>query len=680
MEGGNVEVRTTGSTPGDGNIILEVPLDYDGAEDGSLILIAEGEIQILDNISDSQSVMPTIDPVTEGVLFLADPDNLDLTLQAHEQITINGNINTGSGTLTIQSQQGDITINGELGTSSGDMTLQAPSGAVTVATPIETALSRALIGAPEITGNVLIEAQDAVAVNNINTSAASVGGDVSILSETSIQSSDIDASTTLLSEIAELAGSVELTAPGNIVFSSINASSDVGDGGTVNISASEGLVRGTGTIPSLSSTISTDGGNIDGNIFIFHDGGSTGTPFVIGGGGSLNGTEGDITTGTLTLSEVEMEESFQGSFEIGNIEILTSAAPQVPEVPEVPEDPLDDLEETLEETDCDCVRNQTTNEIDPTVDADSEPWSTVTAKSDVSSLDQRFSKLDDRLTSEFENYLNLRAEDVLTETVDLASTQRQLLTVQQKTGQKPALIYAVFGLDGATNGESSVLTTPRSSAPLELLLITANGDPTFVSLDVTRREILTMAQRLRRQVSIPSRAARNDTSYLRAAQILYQWLIAPVQAQLEAQDIDTISFITDAGLRSLPLATLHDGDNFIIQNYNIGLMPSLSLTDLTYQDISNVSALIAGTSNFADQTDLPGVPVELDAIASEWKSKVLQDNAFNIEQLKGERQQKPYGVIHLATHGEFNGGDLSRSYLYLYNERLSLEQREQRYM
>lgn len=684
-EGGNVEVQTTGDTPGDGNIILEVPLDYHLAGDGSLTFRAEGEIQILADISDSQDIIVTLDPITEGILLLASPDNLDLTLQANEQITITGNISTGAGTLTLESQQENIAVSGALSTSSGDVMLQAPQGAIDVSTPIQTSLARlTAVGVPPTIpagGDVMINAQNAISVGNISTGSDSVGGNLLIESQaSSINVGEVDTSISMLSSFPGQAGTVDLIAQDNIVFSSIDASSPFGNGGDVTIDSSEGLVLGIGTVLPSFNTITTEGGEVDGNITIFHDGGSTGTSFVIGGT-SENGTAGDLATGTLTLTDITLEESFKGGLDVGNIDIITSESPDDPDDPDGPDDPddiLEELEEILDETDCDCLRNESTSDIDPTVDMASvdmasENLPVVAARPGIASLDQHFLELEDRLTTEFNDYLQL-GTDLSTETVDLASAQSQLLDVEQKTGKTPALIYAVFGLDGAEDEAGNVLANPKPSAPLELLLITATGDPIFVPLDVTRQEILTMAQRLRRQVSTPSRAVQQDTSYLVAAQELYQWLIMPLQPYLEEQNIDTISFVTDAGLRSLPLAALHDGENFIIQNYNIGLMPSLSLTDLTYQDISNTSALVAGTSTFVDQAALPGVPVELDAIASTWNSKILRGNAFRIDQLRQERQQSPHGIIHLATHGEFNVGDLSKSSLSLYNERLSLDQ------
>ncbi|MEM7794988.1 MAG: CHAT domain-containing protein, partial [Cyanobacteria bacterium P01_C01_bin.118] len=343
------------------------------------------------------------------------------------------------------------------------------------------------------------------------------------------------------------------------------------------------------------------------------------------------------------------------------------------------EDPPPILEELPEIEACitDCQTDTNVSQEPELVRGATNPLSTPEV------VMQRF---EEKLTTEVGEYLksglaegeslptyNGQSNQVITSqsltVADLPTAQDTLLRVQGQTGQRPALIYAVFGADDTG---ADVLQSPKPSDPLELLLITADGTPKYIRLSATRQEVLKLAQRFRRQVANPSRVVGN--TYLRPAQQLYDLLIAPLAAELEAQNIDTISFITDAGLRSVPLAALHDGENFIIENYNVGLMPSLSLTDLTYQDLSNVSALVAGTSAFANQSSLPGVPVELNAISSEWRSTVLQGDAFSLTKLTMERQQSPYGIIHLATHGEFNVGDLSKSYLYLHNERLKLDQ------
>jgi CHAT domain-containing protein len=118
---------------------------------------------------------------------------------------------------------------------------------------------------------------------------------------------------------------------------------------------------------------------------------------------------------------------------------------------------------------------------------------------------------------------------------------------------------------------------------LELVVITPSGEPQRIVTGATREQVQQAVRQLQRELT--DRTRRRQTAYLRPAQQLYEWLITPVEATLEAGDVGHVSFILDAGLRSLPLAALHNGEQFIIEKYSVGLMPSLSLTDTSYSDI-----------------------------------------------------------------------------------------------
>jgi CHAT domain-containing protein len=134
----------------------------------------------------------------------------------------------------------------------------------------------------------------------------------------------------------------------------------------------------------------------------------------------------------------------------------------------------------------------------------------------------------------------------------------------------------------------------------------------------------------------------------------------------------------DSGLRSLPIAALHDGKGFLVERYSVGLMPSLSLTDTRYQDIRNSQVLAMGAETFQDQKPLPAVPVEVSTISRRlWQGKSFLDSAFTLQNLKTARQQQPFGIIHLATHGEFQPGAPSNSYIQLSDTKLHLDQLRQ---
>jgi CHAT domain-containing protein len=69
---------------------------------------------------------------------------------------------------------------------------------------------------------------------------------------------------------------------------------------------------------------------------------------------------------------------------------------------------------------------------------------------------------------------------------------------------------------------------------------------------------------------------------------------------LRDRGINSIVFIPDEGLRSLPLAALHDGEKFLVETYSVALMPSFSLTNTDPVDIQQAQVLAMGVSEFTD--------------------------------------------------------------------------------
>jgi CHAT domain-containing protein len=171
---------------------------------------------------------------------------------------------------------------------------------------------------------------------------------------------------------------------------------------------------------------------------------------------------------------------------------------------------------------------------------------------------------------------------------------------------------------------------------------------------------------------LTDRTRRRLDNYLIPAQALYGWLLAPLADTLEAEGLGHVSFILDEGLRSLPLAALHDGEQFIIENYSVGLMPSLSLTDTRIGNIRNASVLAMGASQFEDQPPLPAVPLELAAIDRLWSGEQVLNEGFTPDRVVQERNEDPYPILHLATHGQFSDGALSNSYIQFWDRRLTL--------
>lgn len=258
---------------------------------------------------------------------------------------------------------------------------------------------------------------------------------------------------------------------------------------------------------------------------------------------------------------------------------------------------------------------------------------------------------------QYEDYFRLNFSDESITAKDVADT---LGKIAVQTGQKPALIYVV----------------PRAKQ-LELVLITPGNQPIHKRIPEAKSEILLKeAAKFRENIVDPRQ--RNSTRYLPAAQQLYQWIIAPLEADLKTNKIDTLIFCVGAGLRTIPLAAFHDGQKFLVEKYNIGRIPAFKLTDTLYVSLKNSQVLAMGASKFKEQTPLPAVPVELSAIAQKlWQGKFFLNQQFTLANLQSQRASEPYKIIHLATHAFFEPGEPSNSYVQLWDAKLTLDKMRQ---
>lgn len=257
-------------------------------------------------------------------------------------------------------------------------------------------------------------------------------------------------------------------------------------------------------------------------------------------------------------------------------------------------------------------------------------------------------------------YSDYLGQDIARTIVPSAEGIREMLKkAEAQTGYRSAIIYAI--------------ARPEQ---LELILLTATGEIQHETVRETNREILLKTvSEFRGEITNPIK--RSTSSYLALSQQLYQWLIAPLAPALQSQGIETLMFSMDAGLRTLPLAALHDGKRFLVEKYSLTLIPTLSLTDSRYQPLSGAEVLAMGISKFSDQKPLPAVPTELKVITTQWRGESFLNEAFTLNNLRSQREETPFQIIHLATHGEFKPGVASNSYIQLWDSKLQLDQLRQ---
>lgn len=150
------------------------------------------------------------------------------------------------------------------------------------------------------------------------------------------------------------------------------------------------------------------------------------------------------------------------------------------------------------------------------------------------------------------------------------------------------------------------------------------------------------------------------------AKSLYQDLIQPVASYLK-DNIDTLLFVQDGLLRSIPMAALHDGQQYLIQKYMVVTAPSLSSIDVTPFDRSNLRALALGVTESVTLQDTKQIYRKLDSADSELKSVLAElpgSQRFDLrkDNLRNLIKAYPYPIIHFTTHGQF-GADPKDTFL-----------------
>ncbi|MBD1905700.1 CHAT domain-containing protein [Funiculus sociatus GB2-A5] len=554
-----------------------------------------------------------------------------------------GNIDSSSkngagGAVTLTSQQGTITSTNvtstSSGKSSGSVTASAPNGIVTA--NIDTSSSAGTGGAIALNsdiGNIL--------TGDLTSTGAAGGAVIEVDTLGVINTGIIDSSSSLGNggnvTISNPLKKLDRTPINDIQVVSINAQGgSAGVGGIVTITTDH-FFRATGTFTDarnpFPTSISTAGGILDGSINIFHGGGTAYTAFVVGDA-TENGTAGAISSGIGLINTILPSKEFTSAYRQGNIQII-------------PRRPGQNLLPLSGVATIGTSTNNATVEIDKNV-----------------------GEIERSLTSEFDQYLGKTG----TTAIRSPGEDREILgRIETKIGVKSSFIYATFV--PARVSESSNIQSEKDNDQLELVVVTSKGSIVKRIPEATRAKVLAQVKKLRNEVTIRDNAERNSKSYLPFSQKLHQWLIAPIQPELEKQNIQNLAFIMDNGLRSLPVAALHDGQKFLVEKYSVGLMPSFSLTDTGYVDIRNAKVLAMGASKFTDQDPLPAVPLELDIITRKlWSGKSFLNKDFTLENIKAQRRQQQFQIVHLATHGEFKAGAPSNSYIQMGNSKLSLDQ------
>lgn len=153
---------------------------------------------------------------------------------------------------------------------------------------------------------------------------------------------------------------------------------------------------------------------------------------------------------------------------------------------------------------------------------------------------------------------------------------------------------------------------------------------------------------------------------------LYRILIGPMGEDLRKAEAKTLMWSLDGALRYLPVATLYDGKQYLIENYRVSVMTLASNLHLNERPLAGRRGVGFGiTKAMPGAPALPGVADELAGIIATrpgdpgvLHGKVELDDAFTMHSMR-EALLERFAVVHIASHFRFQPGDDSQSYLLI---------------
>lgn len=153
------------------------------------------------------------------------------------------------------------------------------------------------------------------------------------------------------------------------------------------------------------------------------------------------------------------------------------------------------------------------------------------------------------------------------------------------------------------------------------------------------------------------RTIQNLEPYEEQSRRLYNTIFKPVMAEISHLDIKYLGIIPHGPLHYLSFATLLAGDQFLIDEYPMFYLPSASVLKYTLsrrKTDKNIKVLAIGNPDLGDPSlDLPFSEHEVKSIKWNFPQITIMTREYATENWV-EKNIQDFGIIHIASHGEFD--------------------------
>ena len=169
--------------------------------------------------------------------------------------------------------------------------------------------------------------------------------------------------------------------------------------------------------------------------------------------------------------------------------------------------------------------------------------------------------------------------------------------------------------------------------------------------------------------------SEHRAAYLEPAKVLYDSLVGPFEDVLSNHGVETLVFVPEGRIRSIPVAALHDGRQHLVERFSLAIVPDLLMMGDEAEDPKRrgtrhplLAGLSKGVQGFAP---LPGVSDEIDAVSAKLHarvSEIILDEGFTKRSFAA-KFGKNYDLLHIASHANFSS-DLEDTFVLTFDDRL----------
>ena len=279
--------------------------------------------------------------------------------------------------------------------------------------------------------------------------------------------------------------------------------------------------------------------------------------------------------------------------------------------------------------------------------------------------------------------LYLDAADVLLRRAESGEPSRaaELLVEARSTieGLKAVELQDYFDDDCVARFQSSRTELGEISANTAIIYPIVLPDRLVVLADIggdlrqyvtafPRDELTDVVYRLRQLLE-----KRTTRQYRRPAKRIWDVMIAPAYDDLMEAEVDTLVFVPDGALRTVPIGALYDGKKHLIEHFATAVAPGLDLVDPQPVESAEARALVGGISQSVQGfSALSAVVREIDEIGGIYPGAALVNERFQVEGFTSEIIGGDYNIIHVASHGVFSHQS-GESFILTYDGKMDLD-------